>query len=89
MTSNSTMLHMIFSSSGWQKAQPMIQPHDTVLLGGSAIALSAAVPTNCALYVLATDCQQVGVQAPHTAQAISDDAWVDLVMQHAQRVNWA
>lgn len=88
-TDYTSTLHIVFSSVGWQKAQSMVTDQDAVLLCGSAIAMSAAIPSGCSLYVLTDDCQQVGLDAPDTAQAISDEAWVNLVLQHESKVSWA
>lgn len=83
-----SLLHIVFSDTGWQKAQAFISSHDSVLLGGSALAWSSAVPNTCKLYVLDVDCRQVGIEPPSTARVISDEEWVELVLHNANRVAW-
>lgn len=85
---NTFTLHTIFNAAAVTRAMPWIRTGDTVLFCGTALVHHAvALPTEQRLG-LAQDAAQYGITAD-TLPLISDAEWVQQVLAHSHRVNWA
>ena len=88
-STNAYTLHIIFSMSGWQSAQPFIESDDKVIFIQDAVYFAQQLQqAPHSLYARSVDIKARNIQPDPHIEVIDDEQWVNLTDNARNTASW-